>query len=327
MKRILIPCVVIALLITACTALPKQYQTKDQIISVGPGPEDMVVDTISERPRIIISCNQRRDGQPYYGEINLYYPATGEVKIMKRHEPSDLHFYPHGLDLVRIKDSLILLVISNASKYNEQAILRYRVYKDSLVFINKITDPLIVSPNAVTGFSDGSILISNDMGKLGNYMEALFILKRAKIIYWKYNHCSVAADKFCYSNGITNRGGKVYLASTREDKVWSFDMKDSLMVNKQVVSKKLHGADNLRFDGDNLLVACHLRFLDFLKHMKDSTHLSPSTIYEVNPVTHEKKVVYYDSGAQISATATAVKYDGALYMSGVFDARIVKKKK
>ena len=323
-KKVL-PYFILAICIASCATLPKAYQTKDLVISVGPGPEDMVIDTISERPRILISCNARRSGQPYYGEINLYYPTTGEVKVMKRHEPADVHFYPHGIDLVWVKDTLILLVASNASAFHEQAILRYRVYKDSLLFLNKITDPLIVSPNAVTGFSDGSILVSNDMGKLGNFWEALFILKRAKIIYWRYNGCSVAAGKFCYSNGITNRGGKVYLASTRQDKVWSFDMKDSLMVNKQIVAK-VHGPDNLRFDGDKLLVACHLRFLDFLKHMKDSTHLSPTTVYEMDPATHDTKVVYYDSGAQISATATALTYGGALYMGGVFDARIVKKK-
>ena len=325
MKKVLLPCLILAMCIAACTALPKQYQTKDEVISVGPGPEDMVVDTVSEQPRILISCNSRRHAQPYYGEINLYYPATGEVKVMKRHEPADIHFYPHGVDLVRVKDTLILLVVSNAEAYHEQAILRYRVYKDSLVFLSRIADPLIVSPNAVTGLPDGSILVSNDMGKLGNFWEALFLLKRAKIIYWKYNGCSIAAGKFCYSNGITNRNGKVYLASTRQNKVWSFDMKDSLMINKQVIAK-VPGADNLRFTGDDLLVACHLRFLDFLKHMKDSTHYSPSTIYQINPATHDTKVVYYDNGAQMSAAATAVPYQGVLYVSGVFDAKIVKKK-
>lgn len=323
MKRLLV-CIAVAVALSACVALPKAYQTKDEVISVGPGPEDMVMDTISEQPRLLVSCNARRQGQPYYGEINVYYPATGQVRILPRHEPEELQFYPHGVDLVRVKDTLILLVVNNAP--TEQSILRYRVHRDSLVYLGKITDPLIVSPNAVTGLADGSVLISNDMGKLGNFWEALLLLKRAKIIYWHYGHCSVAAGRFCYSNGITNRDGKVYLASTRQDRIFSFDMRDSLMVHKKVVAK-MHGPDNLRFTGDDLLVACHLRFIDFLKHRKDSTHLSPSTAYQVNVRTGEKKVVYYDSGAQVSTAATALEYGGSLYLGGVFDAKMVRKRK
>ena len=317
----------IALLIglSSCVSLPKQYQTKDEIIPVGLGPEDMVVDTLSEQPRLLISCGSRRDNDPHYAEINVYYPSSGEVKILKRHEPADLHFYPHGLDLVQVHDTLILLVVNNASKFNEQSILRYRVYKDSIVYINKVVDPLIVSPNAVTGFADGTMLISNDMGKLGNFWEALFILKRAKIIYWDHTKCTVAAGKFCYSNGITNRNGKVYLASTRQDKVWQFDFANGKMINKQVIAK-VHGADNLRFDGPDLLVACHLRFLDFLKHMKDSIHSSPTTIYRIDPVTKKTTVAYYDSGKQISAGSTGLIYGGYLYASGVFDGKMVRRR-
>lgn len=325
MKQTICISVIILLVLSSCTSLPKQFQTKDEVISVGPGPEDMVVDTISEQPRLLISCNSRRTGEAYYGEINVYYPSSGAVKVLRRNEPADVHFYPHGIDLVQVRDSLILLVANNDSHNHEQSILRYWVFKDSLLFLNKIVDPLIVSPNAVTGLPDGSILISNDMGKLGNFWEALFVLKRARIIYWDYNKCSVAAGRFCYSNGITNRDGKVYLASTRQDKVWSFDFSGGKMTNKQVIAKE-HGADNLRFDGNTLLVACHLRFLDFLKHMKDSSHYSPTTVYRIDLSTHQKTLAYFDDGKQISAGATGLIYSNYLYTSGVFDPKIVRKK-
>jgi hypothetical protein len=96
------------------------------------------------------------------------------------------------------------------------------------------------------------------------------------------------------------------------------------MINKQTIAK-VHGADNLRFDGPDLLVACHLRFLDFLKHMKDSTHYSPTTVYRIDPVTKKTSVAYYDSGKQISAGSTGLIYGGYLYASGVFDGRMVRR--
>jgi hypothetical protein len=47
--------------IASCVSLPKNFQTKDELIAVSPGPEDMVVDTISEKPRILISCQATRE--------------------------------------------------------------------------------------------------------------------------------------------------------------------------------------------------------------------------------------------------------------------------
>jgi len=308
--------------ISSCTTLPKgNANPKTQLVTVGPGPEDMVVDTITEKPRLLLSCHARRDGDAHYSEINAYYPLDGSVRVLKRLEPAELHFNPHGVDLVKVKDTLILLVVNHDPLNHENSILRYAVKKDELVFLSKIVDPLIVSPNAVTGFADGTLLISNDAGKMGDYTEALFKLKRAQIIYWNHTTCSVAAGKFCFSNGITNQAGKVYLASTIQNKIWKFDFKDGKMINQQVIAK-VNGADNIRICDGNLYVACHLRFLDFLKHMKNAAHYSPSTVYKINPVSMQKSVVFFDDGAKLSAGSTGLSFHNKLYVSGVFDAKM-----
>lgn len=325
MRAIILFAILLAML-SSCATLPKNKQSTAQIVAVGPGPEDMVVDTISERPRLLISCNERREGEPYYAEIFVYYPADGSHKLLQRtNEPADLSFNPHGIDLVKVGDTLVLLVVNHEREKHINSILRYRVTKDQLYFLGKIVDPLISSPNAVTGLQDGTILVSNDAKKHGSIWEPLLKLKRAQIIYWDHNKCSVASQKYCYSNGITNRSGKVYLASTLQNKVWQFDFDNGKMINKTVVAK-VKGGDNIRFDGDNLLVACHLRFIDFLKHMKHPEHNSPTTVYSINPQTHKAEVVFFDSGKQISAGSTAVRYNNNLYVTGVFDAKMAIKK-
>ncbi len=310
------------LAVSSCATLPKSKANSDtKIITVGPGPEDMVIDTITDQPRLLISCHARRKDDPFYSEINAYYPADGSVHILKRHEPASLYFAPHGIDLVKIKDSLILLVVNHDMRNHENAILRYVVQGDQLFYINKITDPLLVSPNAVTGFADGTILISNDAGKQGNYMEALFKLKRCKIVFYNGSTCSVAAQKICFANGITNQNGKVYLASTLQNKLWQYDLKDGKLVNRQTIAK-VNGPDNIRIAGNNLYVACHLRFLAFLKHMKNAASFSPTTVYRINPVTGQKEVVFFDNGEKISAGSTGLVYRNMLYVSGVFDAKM-----
>lgn len=324
MRKLLFILIVLSI-ISSCATLPKKYQTKDEIITTGYGPEDMVVDTITEKPRIIISCNSRRKTEPYYGEINVFYPETKEVKVLKRHEPKEVSFYPHGIDLVKVKDSLILLVVNNDMQHHVNSIIRYLVKRDELIFLNQIFDPLISSPNAVAGFTDGTLLVSNDAKKAGNFWEALLLLKKAQIIYWDGNKCSVAAEKFCFSNGITIKGQNVFLASTRQNKIWKFDFKNGKMINRETIAK-IPGPDNLRLDGNDIYVACHLRFLAFLKHMKDSTKYSPTTVYKVNTVTHKANVAYFDEGKQLSAGSTGLVYNKWLYVSGVFDPKIVRKK-
>lgn len=310
--------------VSSCVSLPKNVQTKDEVIVVAQGPEDMVVDTITEQPRLLLSCSARRKLQPHYGEIYVYYLEAGANKILKRtNEPTDLQFNPHGIDLVRVGKDLILLVVNHEHEMHINSILRYRVLKDEIVFQNKIVDPLISSPNAVTGFPDGTLLVSNDAKKAGSIAEVLFKLKKAQIVFWNGINCSVASQRYAFTNGITNKNGKVYLASTMQNKVWQFDFKDGKMLNREVIAKA-KGADNLRFDGDDLLVACHLRFLKFLKHYKEAKNLSPSTVYRINPSTKIRTVEYFDNGKQLSAASTALFYRGNLYVSGIFDGKIVK---
>lgn len=311
------------LVICSCATLPKNVADKnEQIVAVGPGPEDMVVDTISGEPRLLISCNARRKGDAYYGEINVYYINTGKVVVLKREEPADIKFCPHGIDLVKVKDTLILLVVNHDGITHENAILRYAVHNQTLVYLNKIVDPLIVSPNAVTGFADGTVLISNDAGKHGDYWEALFKQKRCKIVYWNYNKCTVAADKFCFANGITVKDNKVYLVSTIENKLWSFDFKDGKMINKQVIAV-VPGADNIRIaDNGNLYVACHLRYFAFIRHMNNAKKHSPTTVYSINPNSGQRTAVFFDDGAKLSAGSTGLVFRNKIYVSGVFDAKM-----
>jgi hypothetical protein len=310
----------------SCVTLPKSHQTKDEVITVGIGPEDMVVDSITEQPRLLLSCSSRRKSEKDYGEIYVHYTQTGEHKILKRsNEPAGMAFNPHGIDLVKVDDDLILLVVNHEHQIPLHSILRYRVLKDELVFQNKIVDPLISSPNAVTGFADGTLLVSNDAKKAGNASEVLFKLKKAQIIFWDGTKCSVASEKYCYTNGITNKNGKVYLASTMQNKVWQFDFAGGKLLNRQVIGKA-KGADNLRFDGDDILVASHLRFLKFLKHYKDAKHYAPSTVYRINPTTKKRTVAYYDDGKQVSAAATALVFRHYLYVNSIFDPKMVRKK-
>jgi hypothetical protein len=48
-------------------------------------------------------------------------------------------------------------------------------------------------------------------------------------------------------------------------------------------------------------------------------------VYRINPNIKTTSVEYFDDGKQISAGSTALRFKNDLYVSGVFDPKIVRK--
>lgn len=309
----------------ACSqALPENSDYCYEKIATGYGPEDLQIDTITNpaKPRLIISCHTRRDSEPTISEIYSFNIGEKTANVMTRIEPKGMHFSPHGLDLANVRDSLILLVISHHDSLKEQSIIRYLVKGDTLFFLQKITNPLFASPNAVAGMSNGDFLVSNDAGKRGNFWEYLFRQKKSKVIYCKGDNCSIAADKICYGNGVLVSDSTIYEASTLPGEIYQYTLDNGKLINQKKIAE-IAGADNLRLYNGELIVAAHLRFGKFLAHMKNIEKKSPTAIYSVNPESGEKKLVYFDDGHEISAASTGLIFRDKLYIAQVFDPFIL----
>ena len=289
-------------------------------ITVASGPEDLVIDTITfpTQPRIITACNNRRDTEKHVAELFSYDIHSQKAMLLHRIEPDSVCFNLHGIDLVRVHDSLILLVVNHCREAGVNSIIRYLVRPDGLYFLQQVKDPLFVSPNAVAGFGDGSFLVSNDAGKRGNVWEMIFKQKKSKVIYWKNGHCNIAASKVCFGNGLLIQGDTVYQASTLPGEVYRYHFRDSLLLDR-ITLASVKGADNLRIHADDITVAGHLRFGAFIKHMKHPEKPSPTAIYTVNKYSHATDLIYYNDGQVISATSTGLIYRDKLYLAQVFD--------
>jgi hypothetical protein len=76
-----------------------------QRINLGYGPEDIVMDTITNpaQPKLLVSCNSRRKTEKDISEIFVYDINAQTTNPVKRIEPSDLCFNPHGIDLVNVQ--------------------------------------------------------------------------------------------------------------------------------------------------------------------------------------------------------------------------------
>ena len=325
----------IVLAFSACTtALPVVQHRNSVKINVGPGPEDIVLDTLSTyRPRILASCAQRRIGKPDYGEICEVNLENDNYKILKRtNEPAGMVFHPHGFDLVKTSEGEILLYcVSHNAEKKEHSILIYYVLPGHLEFKEKMDSPLLVSPNDVTANCDGEIFVTNDAHKHGSNLEHILKLRSSNVVCYhpstkKWN---VVAGKYCYPNGIAINhcpSDYVLLSTTRTNKLYKLQYhgnKKGRYSSKTIA--KLKSLDNITFLNDKeILVTAHLRMLAVIKHFKDPKNLSPTVVYKVNIVTGKYKAVYSNDGSDISAGSTALYYKGKLYISQIFEPFLLK---
>lgn len=325
---------ILGLFLYSCAPIPKTQHYESKKIAVGPGPEDIVLDTFSSsNPRLLASCSQRRKAQPEYQEICEINLKDDSYKIIKRtNEPQGMVFRPHGIDLVKNKSGEVLLYcVSHNEEKKEHSIIVYKVYTNYLEFKEKMDSPLLVSPNDVTANCNGDVFVTNDAGKRGSTTEQLFKLKRANVIKYSSNNKSwnVIANKVCYANGIAVNEcpeKNILFSTVRSNKLYVLEREkgNEEKYRKKTIAK-LKGLDNITFVNEKeILVTAHLRQIAFMKHYMNAENKAPTVVYKVNIETGESTAVYTNNGSAICGASTALIYNGKMYLSQIFEPFILK---
>ncbi|MEM1000810.1 MAG: hypothetical protein AAGN35_27400 [Bacteroidota bacterium] len=324
--------------LNACAGLPPVSKAPTHRIAVAAGPEDMVLDTGTETPRLLISCADRRAGRGGWGGILALDLATERVDTLERvGEPNDLAFFPHGIHLQWVNGGPKLYVIQHtqeAEGEESHAILRYRVGPTSLIYEMTYESPHFRSPNAVVARADGGFYVSNDSYKRGSLMEKVLKRKVSQLVHCTAEgNCRVVEERVAYGNGALIQGDFLYQAASRGNAIYRYRITANGDLQEKTKLGKLKGPDNLRAFGEDLLVACHPRPLAFLRHAKNAGQHSPSLICRISPafgdpglVQASVRPIFYDDGERISAAATAIIFGENLYISQVFAPYIVRTK-
>jgi len=319
-------CLGYTVLLSGCAVMPPLRNYPSVKITTGSGPEDLVLDTSAGYPRLLVSCNARRSNQPCLGEIfEVNLQNEKSFPLIRTGDPDSLTFNPHGISITKNKEGVFLYVISHNDAKKKHFIVKYKVLPGELKFTAIFTHPLLVSPNALTANPDGSFWVSNDAGKRGSKMEILFKLRKSKVIFSDgKGSWTIAADRLSFGNGIVTKGDTAYVATTRQNKLFSYTIQaDGKLANRKTIAK-ITGQDNLRFYGNSLLVAAHPKPMAFVRHVKDPRKKSPSVIYRISLADFKKEVIYSDNGSFISAGSTGLIVNGYLYIAQVFEPFILK---
>lgn len=313
----------------SCSIKYIETQATYEKISTGPGPEDMVLDTIDNRKRLIVSCSERRKKQPTHDEIWVVSLENQEAKILPRtNHPDSILFHPHGIDLIYDGKNSWLLVVNHEEKNKRHSILRYLVKENELMFDTIFWNPkYLKSPNDVYAESRDKFWVSNDASSRNNSLALLFKIKSGNIVHYNGNSFIRSTPRLAFPNGVIRLGNQLIVSTTRQNKIISYDL-DSLgrtIRGSRKTVAKAPGWDNLSQVNDSILLCtAHIKPLKFLSHYKNSSHYSPVAVFVVNVKNHNAELLFYTNGSIISAGSTAIFFDGYLYISQVFDPFIAK---
>lgn len=316
----------VIIIMASCASLPKNSDNATRQIKCGPGPEDIVLDSTSSSPRLLISCNARRKGEAYLGEIMEYRFDGQEAKALPRiDEPTGYVFNPHGIDIITRNGKTYLYVVSHSDDLNQHFVVIYTVEADRLVFQQQLRSAFLVSPNDCAAAPNGSVYVTNDSGKRGSLGEKLFKKKKANVVMFdSLGNCSVVAEKLAYANGVLVLDTNVYVSTVQQKVLNRYTINTDGTLKNPVNIAPFYGYDNITKYGDELIIVAHPKPFKFLGHVKKSGKPSPGITYAVNYKTLASRVVFADDGKRISANSTGLIYKGKLYIAQVFDPFILE---
>lgn len=332
MKPLFTIIVTVAFVFSAMAQPPK---LQEELIYIGPGTEDIVLDTLNGQQRLLVSCSQRRKDLPAFGEIvALNVKDNSKDTLTRTGEPAGLSFHPHGIDLVKGTDGTPLLFVVNHEDTPEgkrNSIIVYEVKGKTLVFKKQQTDKTIVSPNDVAGLPDGGFYATNDSKRskmgFGWLMEKLFKVRTSRIVYCTADgKCINANDKkLAYANGILIVNDLVYVAATQKKTLAEYRIQADGTIQYQRNVVKLNGLDNIsQVNSDHVIIAAHPKPGKFLKHAGNAEKLSPGVVYLIKLDNGKTEELFANDGSKISGNSVAVAFGQSFYIGQVFEDWVLK---
>jgi len=314
-----------------CGDYPAPNNISTQEIEVGSGPEDMAIDNSLGTPRIIVSCDTRREGQAkkggFYG-INLQTNQPYKLSI----EPANFEVYPHGIDIITIDSIPYLYAISHHQEGDtwRHPVFRFIIQGNTLVHDKTFENPLMSVPNDLDVLSDGSFYATNYVPNMNPNEPTKAILggKNGSIVHFDgKGKWQIAAKEFCFPNGIWVDEPKnlLYVANGACHEVLRFEIEEGIIhtASKQSTlqhEQKITLGDNMILDNEGRLwIPAHPCPLDIMAHTENEQEKSPSQVYIIDPMTLKTNTAFQNNGELISAASTAIFINNRLYLSQIFD--------
>jgi len=300
-----------------------------------PGPEDFEPEPVLKPARIFVSSQNRRllDEAGEFarnGAIFQLSLETGSVpEAMILTERDALPFHPHGISAVA-RTPFPLLYVINHPVHHSHVIEVFEIRQKELRFVRRLRSSLLISPNDLVALPDGQLYVTNDHGTQGGFsrlLEDLLALRQSNVVRFDGVTWRVAARNIGFANGVavSQAGDKLFVGGSRDRGVYVFNrLAGGALSDAPRFLDLDSGADNLMWETPEWLnVTAHPSALDFLSHAGDAAKPSPSEVFRIHAETLRVSRIYRDSGAQISASSTALILANRMIISQVFEDFVI----
>ena len=315
------------------------YNGTERVVPIpGSGPEDIALDTVSGMA--FISVDDRRANLVKPGSVSgaiLLFDTKADTISFRDITPAgftDLH--PHGLSVWRSPEGRVLLfVVNHLQKPAGHAIERFEWRNDSLVHLERITDPaLMTSPNDVVAVGERRFYVSNDHRYpnpgLSRTLEDYFQRAISYVNYYDGKAFRTVASGIAYANGVNRSadGRRLYVAATTGRKLITYQI-DTLDGSLEMESETdlATGVDNIEVDvAGDLWIGCHPQLLKFVAHAADPAKRSPSQVLRLRPKAtggYDVTEIYLNDGLSYSGSTVAVPERGRMFVGSVFEPGIL----
>ena len=308
--------------------------TSSQLIEGIKGPEDITIDY--DQSLLFISSDDRRSrmrGKDVKGGIYTIDLKDKTLTPKKISPALDFEFNPHGISLYKGALGITrLFVINHRSTGHFIEIFDFR--NGTLRHLESLTGPELKSPNDLVAVGIRAFYFTNDHGVEQGFKKLLAdLLKQgtASVGYFDGKSYRIVAENLNYANGIntTQNGDIVFVSETTGKKISAYQRSYTNGSLEVLHSLDLStGADNIEINEDgSVLLAAHPNMLAFMRHAKDVKKNSPSHVlhltYNVTEGFTELKEILTDNGENLSGSSTAAYHGGRLFISNVFDPKIL----
>lgn len=296
-----------------------------------PGPEDIELDLSGPAARLIVSAVERRKAaQGAIFAIPVGQDgALGAPRALEVVGRDDTPFVPHGISLVG--EAKPRLYVINHIARDRHAVEVFRLDGERLAFVDRLTSPLLTTPNDLVTLADGQIYVTNT-GRTSGIAGALALLlvrRLGSVVHHKDGRWTEVATGIAFANGIALApdGGALYVAGTRDKALYVF-RRDPRTGTLGAESRTIvigSGVDNLTWtDGNTLVLAAHPSLFPFVLHASGVRQRSPSEVYRVDVSgARAPELVFADDGTRVSAASTAILWRDRLYMGQVFSPGVI----
>lgn len=292
------------------------------------GAEDMQADV--DAGFIIISSDDRAariKGRKREG--GLYKMSLDSISAPPIHLTANFkkRFYPHGISMVRTSDSTHRIFAVNHVG-TDHFIEVFDLFGDSLVHVETLEDPAMVSPNDVVALGPAEFYFTNDHKYTKGFKrlaEDYLGLRLSNVIYFDGSSYEEVADGIAYANGINLDAERdlLFVASPRDFlvKVYSQNADGSLNFIENIPCGT--GVDNIEFDVDGKLwIGSHPSLLHFSSYAAGKKEISPSEIVVVDyqgESDFKVESIYLEDGSEMSAATVAVPVEDQIFFGNVMD--------